>query len=475
MIFSSVSVWQSNHGIVNINTTTGRFIYGEERMKMTKKARLIEKLNALSAGEKREITGFFTKYPNYENHIDWNTTGLAYQDFEQVFALAENSSRSIKRKAKTDPRLLFEKYNCEIIRQTEDFLIAVPLDWECAVFFDSFDCGGKGARWCIGDYDDASQWNYYLAKKNVFFLIFFVNKHPVFGRKVIVQYHVKNDKYTLWLQNNIRRYRALNILNTLNISTEIFQKNAGWLLGKICHKSYILNGSVLIKCYDCEAIDIPAGITTIGAGAFEKCKNLKAISIPAGVTTIERVAFIWCESLTAITMPAGLTTIGSCAFLMCKSLTTIDIPNSVTTIGNSAFWGCEGLTTINIPDSVTIIENDVFLCCEKLCSITVEKQNLRFSDIDGVLFDKIEKRILYYPAGKRDVCYVIPAGVITIGDSAFSDCKNLVTINIPESVIAIGKYVFSGCDNLKEIYLSRKILTSIDTFKHTEANIFYTD
>jgi hypothetical protein len=160
-------------------------------MDMTKKARFIENLDTLSAEEKRKITDFFTKHPNYENRIDWNNTSLTYRDFEKVLSLAESSSRSVKRKAKTDPRLLFEKHNCEIIRQTGDFLIVVPLDWECAVFFNSFDCGGEGARWCIGESDDASQWNSYLAKKNVFLLIFFVNKHPAFERKIIIQYHVK--------------------------------------------------------------------------------------------------------------------------------------------------------------------------------------------------------------------------------------------------------------------------------------------
>jgi hypothetical protein len=51
----------------------------------TKKARLIKQLNSLSAAEKEKVIAFFTKYPRYENRIDWNNKSLQYHDFERVF------------------------------------------------------------------------------------------------------------------------------------------------------------------------------------------------------------------------------------------------------------------------------------------------------------------------------------------------------------------------------------------------------
>jgi hypothetical protein len=97
---------------------------------------------------------------------------------------------------------------------------------------------------------------------------------------------------------------------------------------------------------------------------------------------------------TSYSIPACVTSIGNHAFADCESLASITLPVGITSIGNVAFGNCESLTAINIPASVTTIGGDVFLGCERL-SITVEKQNPRFSDIDGVLFDKIEKRILF--------------------------------------------------------------------------------
>jgi hypothetical protein len=37
---------------------------------MTRKTRLIDKLDALSVEEKKETAGFFTKHPNCESRID---------------------------------------------------------------------------------------------------------------------------------------------------------------------------------------------------------------------------------------------------------------------------------------------------------------------------------------------------------------------------------------------------------------------
>lgn len=45
--------------------------------------------------------------------------------------------------------------------------------------------------------------------------------------------------------------------------------------------------------------------------------------------------------------------------------------------------------------------------------------------------------------------FVIPEGVTTIGDHAFENCMNLVTVSIPNTVTNIGANAFS---NMKLIY-----------------------
>jgi hypothetical protein len=236
------------------------------------------------------------------------------------------------------------------------------------------------------------------------------------------------------------------------------------------------------------AIDIPDSVTVIGNGAFYGCKSLRSINVGNQNMRFSNIDGVFFDKTKKriLRFPAG------------KQDTCYVIPDGVITVGKKAFSGCENLVTIDIPGSVTVIGDDVFSDCKSLKSITVGKQNPRFSGIGGVLFDKIENRILRYPAGKRDACYAIPAGVITIGDSAFSGCENLVSIDISDSVTAMGNsaffscknlavitipdnfvsiddFAFSDCENLKAVHLSRKIAVSEYAFDSTKTKIVYTD
>jgi hypothetical protein len=269
--------------------------------------------------------------------------------------------------------------------------------------------------------------------------------------------------------------------------------------------------------HECESltdITLPAGIISIGDDAFHGCKSLTDITLPASVTDIGRAVFSDCKNLSKITVekqnprftdidgilfdnienkilcyparkkethyitPSGITAVGDAAFSACKNLVTIDIPAGVTTIGDWAFSGCESLTTIDIPAGVTSIGEWAFSSCKNLDSITVEKQNPCFSDVNGILFDKIKNQIMCYPAGKQDACYAVPAGTTAVMDAAFSNCKSLMTIDIAASVTAIGAFAFFGCENLKTVYLSRKVSVpawAFNPFENTSAKFVYTD
>ena len=63
----------------------------------------------------------------------------------------------------------------------------------------------------------------------------------------------------------------------------------------------------------------------------------------------------------------------------------------------------------------------------------------------------------------NDSKVVIPNGVTSIGDNAFSDCSKLESIVIPDSVTSIGWSAFSHCEQLKTVNLPNS-LTSIGQF-----------
>ena len=160
------------------------------------------------------------------------------------------------------------------------------------------------------------------------------------------------------------------------------------------------------------------------------------------VTSIGAYAFSWHTSLTSIIIPDSVTKIGRDAFSFC-SLTSVVIPDSVTKIGSDAFAYCP-LTSVVIPDSVTSLDS-IFYRCTSLKEITVAENNIEYSSVGGVLFNKDKSELLCYPAGKKGSTYTIPNSVTSIANYAFDSCFSLTNITIPDSVTSIGDNAFSYC------------------------------
>lgn len=136
-----------------------------------------------------------------------------------------------------------------------------------------------------------------------------------------------------------------------------------------CNAIIETNSNKLIQ--GCKGSHIPAGVVSIGFGAFSQCSGLTSVDIPDSVTSIDQDAFGNCTSLTSVTIGNGLTSIGVGAFYRCSGLTTVDIPNSVTSIGQNAFQDCNALTGITIPSGVTSIGIYTFKNCTSLGYITI--------------------------------------------------------------------------------------------------------
>ena len=219
-----------------------------------------------------------------------------------------------------------------------------------------------------------------------------------------------------------------------------------------------------LDCYKLSDLSIGNKVKSIGYEAFYYCRSLTSITIPDSVTNIGYYAFFGCTALTSVTIPVSVTSIGSSTFSGCTALTSITIPASVTSIGNSAFYGCTALTNVTIPASVTSIGNEVFESCDSLERIDVDKNNMKYSSKDGILFDKYKLTIIKYPSNKRDITeYVIPKTVNNISEKAFCKCTALINVTIPDSVTSIGSDAFYGCTALTNIVIPNNV-TSIESY-----------
>lgn len=94
------------------------------------------------------------------------------------------------------------------------------------------------------------------------------------------------------------------------------------------------------------SIEIPSGVTTIGAYAFANCESLTSVTIPNTVTSFDKNAFYCCTSLSLITIPNGVTSLAPSLFSGCTSLSEITIPSGITKIGLYCFQRCYKLKTI---------------------------------------------------------------------------------------------------------------------------------
>ncbi|OOO00244.1 MAG: hypothetical protein ATN35_08380 [Epulopiscium sp. Nele67-Bin004] len=233
-------------------------------------------------------------------------------------------------------------------------------------------------------------------------------------------------------------------------------------------------------------IEIPATIQgvqvqKIAKELFKQCLNLRYIGLPYSVTSIGEKAFLQCEALDQIYInPTNNHFQSSEKVLFSKSGKTLILfpnkrsqtyitPDGVTTIADRAFSYCTDLIRLEISPTISSIGENVFVGCSSLEQIIVNPTNEYFQSSYGVLFSKDGQIIIAYPnkAGEK---YKIPDGIVCLGESSFTGCKDLREVYIPESLTTIGEGAFIGCKSLEKINVSphNKHFKSIDGVLYTK-------
>lgn len=259
---------------------------------------------------------------------------------------------------------------------------------------------------------------------------------------------------------------------------------------------------------------------------FGGCKKLTSVTLPESLKTLPQAIFTGCTNLSTINIGNQITTIGNNAFVNCSKLTDFKIPDSVTSIGSNAFKNCTGLTEIYIGPNVETIGKDAFLGIDQslikiyatsinvgaecflddLDIIVIPEDNTGLTVDNGILYNKDKSVLLYFPRNitTTDGTFTTSAsigpyafyntliskitimdGATSIGEYAFSNCRNISEVNIADSVSLIGdhafytssnkssltsiklpagitsvsKWMFGNCDKLTEITIPEKVET----------------
>ncbi|WP_257668714.1 leucine-rich repeat protein [Parapedobacter tibetensis] len=257
------------------------------------------------------------------------------------------------------------------------------------------------------------------------------------------------------------------------------------------------------------ALDIPEGVTTIKANAFNGQTKVTTLHLPSTLRTIETGAFNRFNGLEHLTLPEGLAYIGSSAFYMLNNpkMTAITIPASVEYIGGQAFamvlyaegitfaprngkaieisgdrvfrsagiLSDNGMSVFEFPDNTTISFNETgdgilrgfFASCDKLKEIRNLPAGLtefRVATPSFGAFSNTAIEELTIPEtvaiignnsfqGTQLKSLVLPDAVTTIGNNAFQNITTLTSIDLGDQVTSIGNNAFRGVTALETLEL----------------------
>lgn len=241
-------------------------------------------------------------------------------------------------------------------------------------------------------------------------------------------------------------------------------------------------------CVGLTKVTIPDSVKKIGTWSFYMCKGLKNVDIPANMeigdssfrqSGLEQVtvsggsvgnyAFHRSEDLKKITV--NCETIGEEAFSGCDSLTDITLGENVKTLGDKAFYTCDALERVEIPSTVTDIGEKTFYSCPALKEAIIRAGTVKAGTFyncralttlvisDNAMLDASFTVVNTYA---KETLETVKIGKGEIGNSAFSNCTNLTTVELGDGVTSIGKSAFLKCTQLPSITIGSGV-TSIGT------------
>jgi hypothetical protein len=118
-----------------------------------------------------------------------------------------------------------------------------------------------------------------------------------------------------------------------------------------------------IRAGKVKQVILPSTVKRIGDNAFDNCAALESINLPEGLTYLGAYAFQYCTSLTEISFPSTLKEIGNSAFRNCSRLESATFSEGLVEICGSAFSGCRNLLSVELPESLKFIRDHAFSFC----------------------------------------------------------------------------------------------------------------
>ncbi|EAY16309.1 cell surface protein, putative [Trichomonas vaginalis G3] len=124
-----------------------------------------------------------------------------------------------------------------------------------------------------------------------------------------------------------------------------------------------------------------------------------------------------------------------------SQLTNLVFDENLITINDSLILGTN-VKTFTIPRNVKSLIDNPFDVGPEMVNIFVHPENRYFCDINGVLYSKDRKTLVYWPGNHGETEVVVPNFVEKLEDGAFAASSIITFIVIPSSVQRIGFQLF---------------------------------
>lgn len=215
-----------------------------------------------------------------------------------------------------------------------------------------------------------------------------------------------------------------------------YRVGEGTTTGLFAYEGDNLTEVVLAPEFD-DGVNGLAPVKEIGDYAFYNKKNLLAVQIPASVTRIGAGAF-QSAGLKTFTVPETITDLGNSVFYANASLTNLVIEGGVNTPNQivASFNSCNSLREVTLPAFATWtkLPNSV----SKLEKVTITGEGDYYS-VTGVVYQKVEggKNIVFIPQRNADFAgsiLTIEEGTLSISESNATAVSFFAEVKIPASM-----------------------------------------
>lgn len=254
------------------------------------------------------------------------------------------------------------------------------------------------------------------------------------------------------------------------------------------------------------ALIIPNDVVEIGGGAFSGT-NITSLSLPHGLKVLGGSVFSDCSSLSGeLSLPESLESIGDSCFRDCSMLSgnlvipgklkiipsncfkglwgingDLVIPEGVVEIGGSAFEpdnrDGEGFGgTLTLPNSLKKIGSSAFLRCRFQGELVIPAE---ITEIPYDCFGENSFSSIKLPEGLVSIAHGnygtfganprlcepidFPESLVSIGEGAFVNCRNLPAVHCKSKLSVIGPRAFENCYNLSAITCDAKMPPVVGT------------